>query len=176
MVTIDYDILECDRYDSSDAHCGGSQGGQHAAGCGQLDGTVGRAERTRGIARLCCIEPGGIVRPVSRDSVLRRAVLGEQCGDGADCGVSVCQWRRAEHVGISGSAERISIGRAVLDVRCVSASGGVGVEYGINSAASFLRFHEDALRAVAVSARAVQGSTLFGRCSVLHQRERRLIQ
>ena len=41
------------------------------------------------------------------------------------------------------------------------------VEYGINSAASVLRLHEDALRAVAVSARAVQGSTLFGRCSVL---------
>jgi hypothetical protein len=45
------------------------------------------------------------------------------------------------------------------------------VEYGINSAASFLRLHKDAPLAVAVSAPAVQGATLFGRCS-----ERRLIR
>jgi hypothetical protein len=41
------------------------------------------------------------------------------------------------------------------------------VEYGINSATSFLRLHEDAPRAVAVLAPAAQGATLFGRCSVL---------
>lgn len=40
------------------------------------------------------------------------------------------------------------------------------VEYGINSAASFLRLHEDVPRAVPVSAPAVQGATLYGRCSV----------
>ena len=39
------------------------------------------------------------------------------------------------------------------------------VEYGINSAALFLRFLEDAPRAV--PAPAVQRVTLFGRCSVL---------
>ena len=41
------------------------------------------------------------------------------------------------------------------------------VEYGINSAALFLRLHKDAPRAVAVSTPAVQGAMLFGRCSVL---------
>ena len=40
------------------------------------------------------------------------------------------------------------------------------VEYGINSAASFLRLHEDVPRAVPVSAPSLQGATLYGRCSV----------
>jgi hypothetical protein len=41
------------------------------------------------------------------------------------------------------------------------------VEYGIDSANSFLRLHDDVPRAVPVSAPALQGSTLYGRCSVL---------
>merc|ERR1712137_1278723 len=40
------------------------------------------------------------------------------------------------------------------------------VQYGVDSAVSFLRLHEDVPRAVPVSAPAQQGSTLYGRCSV----------
>jgi hypothetical protein len=40
------------------------------------------------------------------------------------------------------------------------------VEYGVNDQVSYLRLHEDVPRAVAVSAPALQGSTLYGRCSI----------
>merc|ERR1711991_892139 len=40
------------------------------------------------------------------------------------------------------------------------------VQYGLDSAVSFLRLHEDVPRAVPVSVPAQQGSTLYGRCSV----------
>merc|ERR1711991_899531 len=40
------------------------------------------------------------------------------------------------------------------------------VQYGVDSAASFLRLHDDVPRAVPVSAPALQSSTLYGRCSV----------
>merc|ERR1711991_933766 len=40
------------------------------------------------------------------------------------------------------------------------------VQYGVDSAASFLRLHDDVPRAVPVSAPALQSSTLHGRCSV----------
>jgi hypothetical protein len=56
IVTIDCDILGKVIAATVQTDCGGSKDGQRAAGRDQLDRTVGRAERTRGIARLCCIE------------------------------------------------------------------------------------------------------------------------
>jgi hypothetical protein len=63
LVTIDYDILG--NAIAATVQMRTAAAAKVHSGRGQLDGTVGRAERTRGIARLYCIESGGIVRPVS---------------------------------------------------------------------------------------------------------------
>merc|ERR1711916_220675 len=107
-------------------------------------------------------QPGRFVRPVPRDPLLQHSLLGERRRDGLTAEFKCADGSDPSTCGYQSVQSSFRLDNLILTYDACPRV----VQYGLDSAVSFLRLHEDVPRAVPVSAPAQQGSTLYGRCSV----------